>query len=352
MLFAARSPGPCLLALFAAFAAGCGGSPSATTDGTTSTSGASNGGAGGASSGGASSGGASSGGSTATGSVDPPFVLEAHTSVTPEHGLALTTNLPATTADCGAAPFEGTPCEDLDQDGLADAWEDLVIERYRPLLRFDEAESLVGDAAFVVHDVARVALVAPSPLRARVFIMLGYSKDFGSCGFTSHNGDSERVALDLAAPAGGGPGDVTAVGFYTAAHENTASDHSMKLEGAGLADLVFEDDSATGEPRWVVFPSQDKHGTYASIDICENISAVPCLDEDCGPDGAANPAEYDRLPPFVNAGEEAHPLVSDLTAIGFPGDDAWADQDFCGGLGGSTCSAPVREKLLPDPFGP
>jgi hypothetical protein len=102
----------------------------------------------------------------------------------------------------------------------------------------------------------------------------------------------------------------------------------------------------------VVFPSQDKHATYVSIDVCENISPVPCLDEDCGPDGVANPSEYDLLPPFVNAGEEAHPRVTDLTMIGFPGDSAWADQDFCGGLGGGGCSSAVREKLLSDPFAP
>ena len=48
----------------------------------------------------------------------------------------------------------------------------------------------------------------------------------------------------------------------------------------------------------------------------------------------------------------AAPLTSFLTAIGFPGDDAWAMQDFCGGLGGTGCSSAVRDKLLVDPFGP
>jgi hypothetical protein len=158
--------------------------------------------------------------------------------------------------------------------------------------------------------------------------------------------------IDLVASAGKGPGDVEAAGMYTAAHEGTPEDHGMKVLGPSLADLVYEKDVATGEPRWVVFPSQDKHATYMTIDICENISAVPCFDEDCAPDGAADPSKYDKLPPFVNAGEEVTPLVTDLSAIGFPGDDAWAMQDFCGGLGGSGCSSPVRDKLLNDPFGP
>ena len=42
--------------------------------------------------------------------------------------------------------------------------------------------------------------------------------------------------------------------------------------------------------------------------------------------------------------------VGDLGPVGFPGDDAWADQDFCGGLGGSVCSSSVRSKLVTDPF--
>jgi hypothetical protein len=42
--------------------------------------------------------------------------------------------------------------------------------------------------------------------------------------------------------------------------------------------------------------------------------------------------------------------VSDLGPVGFPGDDAWADRRFCGGLGGEECSSSVREKLVVDPF--
>ncbi|MCA9636040.1 MAG: hypothetical protein KC420_08425, partial [Myxococcales bacterium] len=93
-----------------------------------------------------------------------------------------------------------------------------------------------------------------------------------------------------------------------------------------------------------------KHATYATIAICEGISLIPCFDEDCAPDGVDDPGAYDRLPEVVNAGEESSPRVSDLGVVGFPGDDAWKDQDFCGGLGPGTCSSAVREKLLVDPF--
>lgn len=274
-----------------------------------------------------------------------PFALEVHTRLTEDGRLALECNLPPFVDAC--AEIEGAPCEDVDEDGLADAWEDVALDRLRPLQRFDEAEPLFDDDTAVLADVGRVA---PARDRFRLYVMLGYSEDYGSCGFTAHSGDSERVALDLEPWADGGPGGVSVVGAYTAAHENTTTDHSRVFTGADLQELVFDLDDVTNEPRWVVFPSSAKHGTYASVPICEAISQVPCFDEDCGPDGVDDPAAFDLLPMVVNAGEEAAPRVTDLADIGFPGDDAWAEQDFCGGQGGTGCSAPVREKLLVDPF--
>jgi hypothetical protein len=275
------------------------------------------------------------------------FALEVHTVLDAEPGLVLEVNLPFAVSECLDVPGD-PPCADLDDDDIVDAWEDAALSRLRPMLRLDEDESLVGDATAVVGDVGRVTR---SGDLLQVHIMLGYSKDYGSCGgFTSHNGDSERVALQLVPLSGMGPGDVRVSKAYTAAHEGTANDHGRVFTGPELAELVHAPDPETGEPRWVVFPSADKHATYATIAICEGISVVPCFEEDCAPDGVSDPSTYDLLPPYVNAGEEAAPLVTDLAVIGFGGDDAWADQDFCGGLGGSSCSSSVREKLTVDPF--
>ena len=79
--------------------------------------------------------------------------------------------------------------------------------------------------------------------------------------------------------------------------------------------------------------------------------ACPGLDEDCEPDGVDEPRDFERLPAIVNAGEEDAPLLSDLSESGFPDEDAWLDQPFCGGQGRDTsCSSSVRQKLLEDPF--
>jgi len=281
----------------------------------------------------------------APGEATEPFALTAWTERRGD-AVALRTNLPRDPAACEGLP--DAPCDDVDGDGLVDAWEDLVLERLRPSVTFDEAEPLFLDADAVLFAVGRVA-PAEAGEGIRAFVMIGYSEDYGRCGVSAHPGDSERVVLDLA-PVGGEPGDVEVVGLYTAAHEGTVTDHGTLLTGPALADADFPLDPFTGEPRWRVFASDGKHATYPTIQGCEDAEVVPCLDEDCAPDGVADPASFDRLPPIVNAGEDAFRRISALGPIGFPGDDAWTDQDFCGGGTRAGCASSVRSKLLVDPF--
>lgn len=293
----------------------------------------------------------------AAGAVDavpdaPPFAL----AVAVERrgaaaGWTLTTNLPARVEACAALPVAAPPCADRDADGLVDAWEDLVLAHLRPLVELDEDEALVGDATARLVQLARVAPRAGAPDEIIAFIVLAYSIDYGSCGgFTGHAGDSERVALRLARPAGGGPGDVEVIAHYTTGHEGTSNDQSRIWAGAARAELVDLVDPTSGAPRWVVFASADKHATYGTLAQCEGVSIVPCFDEDCGADGVADPAAFRRLPVVHNVGEPGRRLIDDLTAVGFPGDTAWGARDFCGGRGGTTCSSPIRDKLTADPF--
>lgn len=273
----------------------------------------------------------------------PPFVEQARTELA-DGTIVLRTNVPARVSGCDAAP--GAPCEDRDADGLVDRWEGLVLERLRPLVQLDEAEPLLDDAEAVTAMVGRVA-PAETGEGIRAFIMIGYSRDYGSCGLSAHDGDSERVALSLELL---GAADVRVASAYTAAHEGTLADHGRVFTGADLSMLEYVDDPVGGEPRWRVQSSERKHATYASVALCEGASMVPCFAEDCGPEGVDDPSRYELLMDVANAGEPDAPMLTDLGPIGFPGDDAWADRDFCGGRGGSNCSSPVREKLLVDPF--
>ena len=271
----------------------------------------------------------------------PTWQLEVST-VRVGDSLGLRTNQVAATADCVY------DCEDLDLDGLTDAWEAIVLDRFRPAVRFDEAEPLVNDPSAVLADVGRVALADDGSGAVRVYIMIGYSEDYGRCGISAHPGDSERVAIDLELT---GPGDADALGFYTAAHEGTITDSGRVFQDGDLALLTFVDDPTTLEPRWMVWSSDGKHATYGSAQLCEDAQWAPCIEEDCEADGV-DPIAYTRVPDIWNAGEEYAPFLTELSSVGFPGEEAWADQEFCGGLspGVFGCASAVREKLLVDPF--
>ncbi len=256
--------------------------------------------------------------------------------------LVLTTDLTAEVDDC--MPSE--VCDDVDGDGLSDAWEQLILESYRPIIVFDETETLLGDPDAVVLHVGRVVPVGRRPLVAQMYLTILYDRDYGSCGsFSSHNGDSERVVVTVSET----PTGVQMDRVYTAAHEGTITDASMRFLTADLGELEY-DDTVIGEARWVAYSSEDKHATYATKLICESTSRLPCVVESCGPTFSPG-VETSRLLDVYNAGEPDAPMIDDLTAIGFPGEFAWVDQDFCGGLTrGSGCPGSVRGKLTTDPF--
>lgn len=278
-----------------------------------------------------------------TGTPPAPFVATFATELSP--GFVFRSNLPSAVDAC--LGLAGAPCEDADGDGLVDLWEDAVLDRIRPEIEFDESEPRITDGTAVLAMVGRVAPVAD---RIHVYVMIGYDLDYGRCGLSGHDGDSERVAVALAPIVGAGPGDVSIVAAYTAAHENTVNDHGRVYAGAALAELSFPLSPTDGMPRWRVFASDGKHATYGTLDHCESTSFVPCVEEDCGAEGD-DPALFVQLPPVWNAGEPDRPRVTDLGGIGFPDEQAWVAQDFCGGRGrGLLCAGPIVEKLTIDPF--
>lgn len=283
-----------------------------------------------------------------TGGSPQPFELQVSTAVQGDV-FSVSVNLMPTVDECEeqALAFADLDCADVDEDGFVDVWEDAVIGRLNPAIRFDEAEPLFDDPDAVLANVARLTEVGGD---IRVYLMLGYSRDYGRCGISAHDGDSERVAFSLTRT--GEAGDVVVTAFYTAAHEGTLTDHGAVFAGTDRAVLTFESDPGSLEPRWVVFSSDGKHATYGSLDLCESAEWAPCLEEDCGPDGVPT-AEYTVINPVYNAGEPDAQRLGALDGIGFPGDHAWLDQSFCGGGTGGWgdgCSSSVLSKLTEDPF--
>jgi hypothetical protein len=263
--------------------------------------------------------------------------------------LELTTSLPRAAADC-AAELSAALCADRDRDGLTDEWEDLALDRFRPFVRIDAGDPLHIDADGRVGSVGRVAPVAGGAggPRIRLFLVLGYSRDYGRCTFDDHLGDSERVVLELE-PVPGDAGAVRLAAAFTAAHEGTSQDSSSLFRGEELSALEYARDPLTGELRWAVYSSRSKHATYAGPDLCEaQDSWLFCGDEDCASGRSIDPPN-ELLLPVVNAGEEDARLVGELMD-----EPVWEDVPFCGGLGHGrgSCASPLREKLLIDPFEP
>ncbi|MBI2374825.1 MAG: hypothetical protein HYV07_12585 [Deltaproteobacteria bacterium] len=243
-----------------------------------------------------------------------------------------------------ALAVEAPDPTDEDTDGLSDSFEDRLLEGLRPVLLLAPDEPALGDGS-VISLVGRVFAASTEPLVLRAMVMIGWTEDYGSCGLTAHHGDSERFAAELiAAPGESGAFDV--VRFYTAAHENTVSDRGRVFDAPSLAEVTVGEDPETGSARFLLFPSERKHATYASHAICVDAFNLPCLRETC-----ATESDGVRLvPPVINAGEDEARLVDALDAIGFLGETAWGEADFCGGLGGNGCAAPARNKLVVDPF--
>ena len=280
-----------------------------------------------------------------TAELEPPIFSLEFQITQPEPGrLTLESNLPITLTLCQEMQYQNLDCTDLDQDGLLDQWEELALEYFRPFLLLDEAEPFLDDTTAVFAQIARVA---PTAEWIDLYIVLAWSKDYGRCGLSAHNGDSERVVIRLEKHE---DNSASFFAVYTAAHEGEITDAGKVWQDAELGLLDFEMDPNTEFLRWVVYPSEAKHATFATIEHCENVSFIPCLDEDCAPDNVSDPNNWRILGSALRVGEEENPLADELSSIGFPNEFAWQDQLFCGGLGGDHCSSPVREKLLNNPF--
>lgn len=265
--------------------------------------------------------------------------------------LVVRASVPAWTESCAS-------CADVDHDGLVDAWEDALLDRLRPRMALHPDEPLIGDPDGRFGYVARVFRPEGGPRDVvRVIVVTGFSFDpgvllFGKIPLSAHDGDSERVAIELSVRGDGREAVLRRA--YFAAHEHTPNDHSRVYSETEVKHELTYGKDPNGQPRWVVFPSRAKHPVFPNAEVCAETSlkGTGLFRERCAKSEAEG---HPVLPPIVNAGEPEHHRVDDLAAVGFPGDEAWVEQRFCGGfrakprLGGG-CAESIAEKLLDDPF--
>ncbi len=193
-------------------------------------------------------------------------------------------------AQCGGARCVGGFCllSDADGDGLDDTLEREAATRNFPRLDLDPYESCGGPRA-VLYRVDRHAGRAD---RLSIAYVVLYDRDCGE--WNGHLGDNEAFALTI--DLGARPGAPATVGVLAQAHRNTFCESTSTCSAAAGTSACATD----GEI--VVYGSRDKHANYLDRNTCED----NCFDK-CGTAAGA-------VPRLLDVGQEAVPLVRDLTA--------------------------------------
>lgn len=189
--------------------------------------------------------------------------------------------------------------EDLDRDGVSDALEQELIERFLPRFWLDARECAERPARFYAgestprvqaRDGTLYAQASPSAapgIEGPALELHYYHLWDRDCGRLSpHALDAEHVAALVVRVDGGW----TAKYWYAAAHESTVCDAS----NAARADVVLAE--TRGPDVWV---SAGKHASFLARELCGQRG---CGVDDCGEARALVPRA------IVNLGERGRPL--------------------------------------------
>lgn len=223
-------------------------------------------------------------------------------------GLAIDAGMDSGVSDAGVdsgVPDAGTSLfVDRDLDGLDDAWEADIAERYLPVLALHPQDRCPRGG--LVFRLRRHPMDPDGGLLAVTWTHL-YERD---CGLTSHVGDNEAfgATIDPALPPERGLTVLRAI-----AHQNTVCSRTSTCGScAGMTPCERLDAGA----KPMLFASRDKHAGYVSVSAC---GSFMCLDS-CAV-GARTGV------PQVNAGEPGAPLTRNLTDGGFiTAANGWTEQ--------------------------
>lgn len=193
------------------------------------------------------------------------------------------------------------PDQDSDADGLSDALEQALLQRFQPDLLFAQNDCATAPTAFlpdtsqptpVPHTegtlYGQVTPRAPSVIEVRYFHL--WARD---CGQYGHPLDAERVSVLLSSATGASApaDDWKALYWFAAAHEGTVCDSSR------IHTAVSLHAETAGATAWV---SKDKHASFLERARC---------DQGCGADDcAAGVSATSASRPVVNLGEPGHIL--------------------------------------------
>jgi hypothetical protein len=207
----------------------------------------------------------------------------------------------------GAADVDN-PLIDSDRDGLSDATEQLLLERFLPSFWIDRTDCAGAPAQFVPaqrHPVVasadgtiygqatphRIETTGESVVELRYYHL--WTTD---CGHLGHPLDAEHVSVLIHAPAGTvEPPAWKALYWYAAAHEDTICDASQITRASTL------DADAAGATVWI---SRGKHASFLHQELCRH---------GCGGD-VCQQMRLLEVTRIVNLGEAEKPMNGALWA--------------------------------------
>lgn len=256
-------------------------------------------------------------------------------------------------------PSTPTQIPDVDKDGIADNVESRLIEKFKPVLFFDENEPVD-----VVNETLTLYQVHPARKGNQqgylITITMLYPIDYGMEDFDLDGWDHLTcgpIIGDVFAYLGsqldtdGHCGDSEALRIFVADYGNTWKLESIVIKrhhddwkDYDESRFSYESDKETGlKTHPVIYVSESKHAMYSSINECEDYSvelynvgfSCEVKFEDCG--GGIKLSLY--TPPSYNVGEHnKHNFnaLNEVTTL-FPGEDAWKDTPFCGGYTWESC---------------
>lgn len=268
---------------------------------------------------------------------------------------------------CGGSHFVTLPAfQDIDQDGLSDTLEKILLQHFVPVfIQYNDDDcpglstgtSGMADTNLVVcrifplfqqyvsgSNVSSIQAI-PSPLvnekclyagltwydnRVVIYGAVLYGRD---CGLNGHIADVESFSIllkntndndDLLWRYDTVLSHWKGITIQTTAHAGTLC---QSVETYPYRSNEFPNGKDT------IFVSPDKHGNYLTIPICNG--------NFCNPDCNDTPSVKNIR--IINAGEVTAPFITDLGIYytGYSGESPWSDTNFLGGEAGT-----IKEKLL------
>jgi hypothetical protein len=194
-----------------------------------------------------------------------------------------------------------TAAGDGDKDGLDDAWEQRMLERFAPRLILSQGECDAAPAEFAPGERDPRALARNGTLYGQVtpwrgeegaWVEIRYFHLWANdCGRLAHPLDVERVSvLARAEQSGAPPEQWLGVYWFAAAHEGTVCDgsHGARADWLGA--------ETAGAAVWV---SRGKHASYLARSRCG---------KGCGGDVCRPQRHAMQLRQVINVGEPDEPL--------------------------------------------